>query len=80
MTKAKRYNERKPKNIELYSRNPPSMAPIKLDDSAVAIEFVRLISVEKIIPEKNSGRVSSKGMMILLIQGEELERLVNVMA
>ncbi len=61
MANAKRYKKRKPKYMELYSRNPPAIAPSRLDDKADGNDGQRLISVENTIPEKKTGTVRRKG-------------------
>ena len=66
ITTANRYNERKPKNMELYSKNPPNIAPIKLDAKITLIGMSRFTSVEKTIPEKNNGTVSNPVKIILV--------------
>ena len=47
-----------PKYIELYSRNPPNIAPIKLADKAAGTSVCFTNSLEKANPEKNKGIVN----------------------
>ena len=53
------YKNRNPKYIELYSRKPPNIAPIRLLAIAPETSLLELNSVEKTIPEKNSGQVNT---------------------
>ena len=56
--------------MELYSRNPPSIAPSKLEESAVATEVAFFSSEEKAKPEKKMGNVRISGTISLLKIGE----------
>ena len=46
--------------IELYSKNPPNIAPIKFEYKAIETVLVILISEEKANPEKKIGSVIKK--------------------
>jgi hypothetical protein len=72
---ANRYRLLKPKYMELYSINPPSMAPIKFEERAVGIEVPWDISREKANPEKKIGPVSITIITILLSPKGRDERL-----
>lgn len=56
--KANMYNDLNPKYMELYSRNPPKIAPSIFDESATATDADFFNSEENANPEKNSGRVN----------------------
>ena len=61
MTAASIYKDPKPKYIELYSKNPPSIAPKILADIACEAEFSLDNSFENAIPENKIGKVNIKG-------------------
>src|SRR6267143_2361567 len=62
---ASKYRKLKPKYMELYSRTPPTSAPIRFID--IALEILRSTErrVEKTIPEKNRGQVRMNTVPIL---------------
>ena len=76
--KAKTYNARNPKYIELYSRNPPSMEPNRFDERATATEADLLSSTENTSPEKNNGSVRTVDIIIRLCQRVKLSSLAYV--
>ena len=55
------YNDLKPKYIELYSKNPPNIAPRIFDDKAFGTELILFNSLEKASPENNRGKESIIG-------------------
>ena len=61
MTAASIYKDPKPKYMELYSKNPPNIAPSMLADKACDAELIFKISLENAIPEKRIGNVSKTG-------------------
>ena len=58
---AKRYKDENPKYIELYSKNPPSIAPRIFADIACEAEFNFDNSFENAIPENKIGEANIKG-------------------
>ena len=64
------YKDLKPKYMELYSKNPPNIAPIKFECRIVDIGIFLLISFENANPEKNKGNVKNMGIIIIPIQLE----------
>ncbi len=78
MISARKYKDRNPKYIELYSRNPPSIAPSKFEESATATEVDLFSSVEKANPEKNKGSVSTPVMIIRFNHGVTILRSMKV--
>ena len=61
------YSDLKPKYIELYSINPPKIAPKILDDSAIETVFSIDSCFENAKPEKKIGIVSIKGVKIFWV-------------
>ncbi len=61
MTAASIYKDPKPKYIELYSKNPPNIAPKIFADNAWDAELIFTISFEKAIPENKIGKVNKIG-------------------
>jgi hypothetical protein len=59
------YKLRNPKYMELYSRNPPTMAPNRFEDRAAGTSLCWSNSLEKASPEKKRGAVSNAVSMIL---------------
>ena len=64
--------------MELYSRNPPSIAPSRFEERATAIEEDFFSSVEKANPEKKRGSVSIAVIMSWLNKGATLLKSTNV--
>src|SRR3989338_4190249 len=56
--------------MELYSRNPPNMAPSKLEKKATPTSEALRSSAEKTNPEKKIGRVRMIGISTLLRDGD----------
>ena len=54
------YNDLKPKYIELYSSNPPIIAPIILEEKATVIDDDLFNSFENANPEKKIGKDITK--------------------
>ena len=59
-----KYKDLNPKYIELYSNNPPNIAPNILDDKAMPTDFSIDSSFEKANPEKKIGIVKIAGTII----------------
>ena len=58
----------KPKYIELYSINPPNIAPNILDDKAIETVFSTESCLENANPEKKIGIVKIKGVRIFWVK------------
>jgi len=67
ITIPRRYNDLKPKYIELYSINPPKIAPNIFEDSATPTWFSTDSSFENASPEKKIGTVKISGIIIFKI-------------
>jgi len=63
--------------MELYSRNPPSIAPNRFEERATATEADFLNSAEKANPEKKRGSVSTIVIIARLSQGVKPLRLAE---
>ena len=72
------YNDLNPKYMELYSRNPPKIAPSILDERATATDADFFNSEENANPEKNIGRVSNIVINILLLFREKTSGFTKV--
>ena len=73
------YNDLNPKYIELYSKKPPIMAPIILEENATVIDGDLFNSFENANPEKNIGKDITKVIRSLLNNGDEmLDILIDV--
>ena len=57
--------------MELYSKNPPSIAPSKFEERAIPIDLDFFTSDEKANPEKKIGKVKINGNKIFRIQKEK---------
>ena len=66
------YNDLKPKYIELYSKNPPIIAPIILEEKATVIDDDLFNSFENANPEKKIGKDITKVIRSLLKNGDEM--------
>ena len=57
---ASMYNDLNPKYIALYSKQPPTIAPIIFEDKATITERAIFNSYENAKPEKNNGIVRNR--------------------
>ena len=77
MASAIRYSDRNPKYIELYSRNPPSIAPSRFENMATATDLLLPSSAEKANPEKSRGSVSTAVAIARASQGVKRPKLAE---
>jgi len=75
---AKMYNDLKPKYIELYSKNPPIIAPIILDEKATDKDDDYFNSFENANPEKKIGKVKITVISSLLAYSGKFSVLIKV--
>ena len=72
------YNDLKPKYIELYSKNPPIIAPSIFEEKAIATEDDFFNSFENANPEKKMGKVNITIKRTLVKIRERLSVFIKV--